>query len=137
MFSIDSASARSTEIGIKLRFLDDQVGIRIFSSFLPSKMLAFLSENTTLGPPKQSLAFFAWLFFSDAEIARGDFGAEKVKNQITIVECDFSYFSVPFATSIPLDVFPTNCLSRGLFRCICFVRVSSPPKNVPALLAFL
>ena len=63
MFSIDSASARSAEIGIKLRFLDDQVGIRFFSSFLPSKMLAFLSENTTLGPPKHDLAFFAWLFF--------------------------------------------------------------------------
>ena len=137
MFSVDSASARSTEIGIKHRFLDDQVGIRFFSSCLPSKMLAFLSENTTLGPPEQSLVFVRLAFFSDAEIARGDFGAEKVKKQITIGECNVSSFSAPFATSIPLDVFPTNCLLRGLFRCTFFVRVSSPPQIVPVLLALL
>ena len=64
MLSVSSASAYCTEQVLWAHYFEDQVGIRFFSSFSPSKMFAFLFENTTLGPPKQSLAFFAWLFFS-------------------------------------------------------------------------
>ena len=78
-------------------------------------MSAFLFENTTLGPRKQSLVFFAWLFFFGAEIARGDFGAEKVKIQIRVGECYFSSFSAPFAISKSLDVFSTNRVLGSLF----------------------
>ena len=64
MLSVSSASAYCTEQVLWAHYFEDQVGNRFFSSFSPSKMFAFLFENTTLGPPKPSLAFFAWLFFS-------------------------------------------------------------------------
>jgi hypothetical protein len=54
-------------------------------------------------------------FFFEAEIARGDFGAEKVKTQMPVGECDFSSFPAPFATLKSLDVFPTMCVLGSLF----------------------
>ena len=68
MLSVSSASAYCTEQVLWAHYFEDQVGNRFFASFSPSNMFVFLFENTTLGPPIHSLAFFAWLFFSKPKL---------------------------------------------------------------------
>jgi hypothetical protein len=58
MFSIDSASAQSTKQSLLFRFSRTKWGIA-FSFLFAFQNVRFLFENTTLGPPKTTLAFFA------------------------------------------------------------------------------
>jgi hypothetical protein len=95
MFSVDSASARCTKQVLLPRFFQDQVGNRFFSSFSPSKMLVFLFENTTLGPPKQSLAVVAWLFFLEPKSQGVTLELKKRKLKYQSGNAMFPLFGLP------------------------------------------
>ena len=116
MFSAGSASVQSTKQGLLPRFSQDQVGNCLFSFFIAFQNVRFLFENTTLGPPKQSLAFSAWCFFPEPKLQGVTLELKKYKLKCQLGECDFSSFSSSLCDIDSARRFPCNvCFGEHLW----------------------